>query len=60
MRVLIYDDDSEIDIDYPLSIPGIKGVQINDKIVYLRDNGDFINYNAWLGSLKDAYAGDPN
>jgi hypothetical protein len=58
--VLTYDDNNEIDIDYPLPIPGIKGVQINDKIVHLRDNGGFTNYNAWLGSLEDAYAGDPN
>jgi hypothetical protein len=58
--MLIYDDDSEIDIDYPLLILGIKGVQINDKIIHLRDNGGFTNYNVWLGSLEDAYAGDPN
>ena len=60
MRVLTYDDDSETDIDYPLPTPGVKGIQINDKIVHLRDNGGFSNYNAWLGSLEDAYAGDPN
>jgi hypothetical protein len=58
--VLTYDDDSETDIDYPLPISGAKGVQINDKIVHLIDNGGFSNYNAWLGSLEDAYAGDPN
>jgi hypothetical protein len=60
MRVLTYDDDSETDIDYLLPILGVKGIQINDKIVYLRDNGGFSNYNAWLDSLEDTYTGDPN
>jgi hypothetical protein len=60
IRILIYNDDNETDIDYPLPTPGIKDIQINDKIVHLRDNGGFSNYNAWLSSLKNAYTNDPN
>jgi len=59
-RMLTYDDDSETDTDYPSPTPGAKGVKIDDNVERLVHNGGYSNYNAWLGSLEDAFTGDQN
>jgi hypothetical protein len=58
--MLIYNDDSETDTDYPSPILRVKDVKIDDNIERLVHNGGFFNYNAWLGNLKDVFIKDQN
>ncbi len=57
---LTYDNDSEPDTDYPTPQPGLKGIRIDDRIVELKADGGLANFNRWLGSLCNAFTGDPN
>lgn len=51
------DDDGESDEEFPLPIPGEKGLKV-EKIHTLKQGGGFVNYRLWLQNLHSAYKAD--